>query len=41
MEKMIELGHAYADNGTGEEFKNQRDNGIESEHRKKSPAENL
>jgi len=41
MEKMINEGNAYADNGSGEEMKNQRDNGIESEHRKKSPEENL
>jgi len=41
MEKMINGGHAYADNGTAEEMKNQRDNAIESEHRSKTPEENL
>jgi len=41
MEKMIKDGNAYADNGTGEEMKDQRDNGIESAHRAKTPEENL
>jgi len=41
MEKLIKEGNGYADNGSGEEMKEQRDNGIESEHRKKSPEENL
>lgn len=33
MEKMIMAGNAYADNGSAEEMKDQRDNGIESVHR--------
>lgn len=41
MEKMILNGFAYADNGTAEEMKDQRDNGIESPNRNKSPAESL
>lgn len=41
MEKLIQDGNAYADNGTAEEMKDQRDNGIESVHRQKSPEENL
>lgn len=41
MRKMIKDGNAYADNGTGEEMKDQRDNGIESKARGKTPEENL
>ena len=41
MEKLINLGLAYSDNGTGEEMKDQRDNGIESPHRNKPAAETL
>jgi glutamyl-tRNA synthetase len=41
MEKLLKDGNGYSDNGSGEEMKEQRDNGIESEHRKKSPEENL
>lgn len=41
MKQLIKDGNAYADNGNGEEMKEQRDNGIESEHRKKTPEENL
>ena len=41
MRKMIKDGDAYADNGTGEEMKEQRDEGIESEARKKTPEVNL
>jgi glutamyl/glutaminyl-tRNA synthetase len=41
MEKMINLGHAYACNCTGEEMKDQRDNGKESPNRDKAPEENL
>jgi len=33
MKKMIKDGNAYADNGTGEEMKEQRDEGIESKAR--------
>ena len=38
---MLKEGYAYADNGTGEEMKDQRDNGIESPHRNKEPEESL
>lgn len=38
---MIKDGNAYSDNGTGEEMKDQRDNGIESPARKRTVAENL
>jgi len=41
MKKMLKDGNAYADNGTGEEMKDQRDNGIESPHRSKTPEECL
>lgn len=41
MDKLINDGNAYADNGTPEEMKDQRDNGIESVHRQKTPKENL
>jgi len=41
MEKLINDGNAYADNGTGEEMKEQRDNGEESPHRSKAKEENL
>ena len=41
MRKMIKDGNAYADNGTAEEMKNQRDNEIESPAREKTPEENL
>ena len=41
MKKYIKDGNAYADNGTGEEMKEQRDNGLESPARKRSVAENL
>ena len=41
MEKMLDLGAAYADNGAAEEMKEQRDTGTESTHREaRSPAEN-
>ena len=33
MNKMIKDGNAYADCGTAEEMKDQRDNGIESKYR--------
>jgi glutamyl-tRNA synthetase len=41
MEKLILDGNGYADNGTAEEMKDQRDNGIESPHRQKTPQETL
>ena len=41
MKKLIKDGNAYADNGTGEEMKEQRDNGIESPARGRTPEENL
>jgi len=41
MEKLINLGLAYSDNGSAEEMKDQRDNGIESTHRNKDPKETL
>jgi glutamyl-tRNA synthetase len=41
MKKYIKDGHAYADNGKGEEMKEQRDNGLESPARKRTVAENL
>lgn len=41
MKKMIKDGNAYADNGTAEEMKNQRDEGIESACRSRSVDENL
>lgn len=41
MEKLINLGLAYSDNGTAEEMKDQRDNGIESPHRNKDPKETM
>ena len=41
MKKAIREGNAYADNGSGEEMKDQRDNGIESVHRKKAPSDSL
>jgi len=41
MEKMLDLGACYADNGTAEEMKTQRDTGTESPHREaRTPAEN-
>jgi len=41
MKKLIGDGNAYADNGTGEEMKDQRDNGEESPHRNKATTESL
>lgn len=41
MKKLINDGNAYADNGTGEEMKDQRDNGKDSPARTRAPAENL
>ena len=41
MRKMIKDGNAYADNGSAEEMKEQRDEGIESEARKNTPEVNL
>lgn len=41
MRRAITEGFCYADNGTQEEMKEQRDNGIESTHRQKAPAESL
>lgn len=41
MKKLIKDGNAYGDNGTGEEMKEQRDNGIESPARSRSVEENL
>jgi glutamyl-tRNA synthetase len=41
MQKLIADGNAYADNGTGEEMKDQRDNGLESPARAKTPEESL
>jgi len=41
MEKMIKEGYAYADKGTGEEMKDQRDNDFDSPFRNVSPEENL
>jgi glutamyl-tRNA synthetase len=41
MKKMITDGNAYADNGSAEEMKDQRDNGIESPHRSKPAEESL
>ena len=41
MDKLIKDGNAYADNGTGEEMKDQRDNGKESPHRNKPAEESL
>jgi glutamyl/glutaminyl-tRNA synthetase len=41
MEKMLDLGACYADNGSAEEMKEQRDTGTESTHREaRTPAEN-
>ena len=41
MEKMLDMGACYADNGLQEEMKEQRDNGTESTHREaRTPAEN-
>lgn len=41
MEKLINLGLAYSDNGNAEEMKEQRDTGTESPHRNKPAAETL
>ena len=41
MEKFLQDGNGYACNCTGEEMKEQRDNGIESPNRSKAPEENL
>ena len=41
MEKLIDEGYAYADNGTAEEMKDQRDNGFASPHREMPKAETL
>lgn len=41
MEKLIDDGYAYADNGTAEEMKDQRDNGFASPHREMPKAETL
>lgn len=41
MKQMLKQGDAYADDGTAEEMKDQRDNGIESKHRQRTPEENL
>jgi hypothetical protein len=41
MQKFLKDGNGYADNGTAEEMKDQRDNGIESKHRTKTIEENL
>jgi glutamyl-tRNA synthetase len=41
MEKMIRDGNAYACNCSAEEMKDQRDNGIESPNRTKTPEENM
>lgn len=41
MKTMIKDGNAYADNSSGEEMKDQRDNGIESPARQRTPEENL
>ena len=41
MKKFLSDGNGYACNCTAEEMKDQRDNGLESPNRAKTPAENL
>jgi glutamyl-tRNA synthetase len=41
MEKMIELGLAYADDTPADEMKAERDKGVESKYRNATPEENL
>lgn len=41
MKQMIKQGDCYADNGTAEEMKDQRDNGIESTMRANTVEDNL
>ena len=41
MRQYLKDGNAYADFGTGEEMKEQRDEGIESPQRARTPEDNL
>lgn len=41
MKKMINEGHAYADKGSGEEMKDQRDKNYDSPYRNVAPKDNM